>query len=93
MSNSAYNEIIRSEILRNELQNNRNILQTVIGNIDNTIRTFNQTLRYNRNYGRLRQTRIPVYNSNITTNLSDFNDILRNFTDLNSVINSTNRED
>ena len=38
---------MENELLRNQLQSTRNILQTLVGNIDNTLLAYNEVNRAN----------------------------------------------
>jgi hypothetical protein len=94
---------MENELLRNQLQSTRNILQTLAGNIDNTILAYNEMNRSNyrsrttaarRNLNNLYQELRNMYptnlnrtNTNTTSNLNNTNTT----TNLNSTnLNSTN---
>ena len=88
---------MENEILRNQLQSTRNILQTLAGNIDNTLLAFNQINRNNyrnrtsearRNLSNLYQEIRNMYPTANTTNLNSTN---LNSTNLNSANLNSNR--
>jgi hypothetical protein len=91
---------MENELLRNQLQSTRNILQTLVGNIDNTLLAYNQVNRTysrnrtdtaRRNLNNLYQELRNMYPTSSNLNRNNSNSTNLNSTNLNSTnLNSTN---
>ena len=91
---------MENELLRNQLQSTRNILQTLVGNIDNTLLAYNQVNRAysrnrtdtaRRNLNNLYQELRNMYPTSSNLNRNNLNSSNLNSSNLNSTnLNSTN---
>ncbi len=88
---------MENELLRNQLQSTRNILQTLAGNIDNTILSYNEMNRSNyrsrttaarRNLNNLYQELRNMYPTNLTRSNSNTSNLNNTTTNLNSNLDS-----
>ena len=91
---------MENELLRNQLQSTRNILQTLVGNIDNTLLAYNQVNRAysrnrtdtaRRNLNNLYQELRNMYPTSSNLNRNNLNSSNLNSSNLNSSnLNSSN---
>ena len=90
---------MENELLRNQLQSTRNILQTLVGNIDNTLLAYNEVNRASsrnrtdaarRNLNNLYQELRNMYPTSSNLNRNNLNSTNLNRTGLNSNLRTTN---